>query len=557
MGAIMPGTANRRQQLEEARLRHQLELQSQQIEQVFEQHQLTAQVAGGSVQPRAISFDLQTLATGWERLLGLKQDLMTALGTSGVQISREDGSWRLQVVRPEEPPVGLLDLLALLDGTVPPTTAVLGLAEDGQPVLLNFSAAHITHVLLAGQENAGKTVLLRSLALSLALLNKQSQLQLLVIDTAERREREEGAETAVSLDPLNYLPHLLQDVVQTAEDADALLAFLVQEMTYRQTNKVAKPVIVVLIDNVVTLLRTGDNEQAQSVRQSLLRLVQRGADVGIHLVLGTSRPEARELDDLRKLDLTVRLVGRVHDAQEALVATGLPGTQAEYLLGKGDFLAVDSPCPVHFQAAFVNDYEFHLSLRQLHAQQPRLLAQPFTLRVELPSEPAVSQQPFALNDLGEVSFAETATTKNGRFYDQPPHDPPPPDVADDLLPLPTTKPNGRSRRSRSVNQPQPEPLHMDDDLLPLPPVVEANSQPEEPTIAIEDWLPVAEAKPSGRTRSKPVTLQVLDEMDDLLPLPTTKPNGRSPMAVRKRPFVTQNQSNKEQSDDGTGDAVAG
>lgn len=548
MGDIMPETANRRQQLEEARLRHQLELQSQQIEQVFDQHQLTAQVAGGSVQPRAISFDLQTLATGWGRLMGLKQDLMTALGTSSVQISREEGSWRLQVVRPEEPPVGLLDLLALLDRTVPSTTAVLGLAEDGQPVLLNFSDPHVTHVLLAGQENAGKTVLLRSLALSLALLNKQSQLQLLVIDTAERRERGEGTETAVSLDPLNYLPHLLQDVVQTVDDADALLAFLVQEMTYRQTNKVAKPVIVVLIDNVVTLLRTGDDAQTQSVHESLLRLVQRGAEVGIHLVLGTSRPEARELDDLRKLDLAVRLVGRVHDAQEALVATGLPGTQAEYLLGQGDFLAVDAPYPVHFQAAFVNDYEFHMSLRQLHARQPRLLAQPFTLRVELPPEPAVTQQPFSLNDLGEVSFAPPVETVLQPL-------PEPLDVIDDLLPLPPTKPNGRSRAAHAANQPQSESLEMADDLLPLP-SLERGDQPD---IAIADWLPVPEVKPNGRgqTRAKPVTLQMLDEVDDLLPLPTAKPNGRSPKAVRKRPFVTRNQPNKEQSDDGTGDAVAG
>lgn len=336
--------------------------------------------------------------------------------------------------------------------------------------------------------------------------------------------------------------------MQTVDDADALLAFLVQEMTYRQTNKVAKPVIVVLIDNVVTLLRTGDDAQTQSVHESLLRLVQRGAEVGIHLVLGTSRPEARELDDLRKLDLAVRLVGRVHDAQEALVATGLPGTQAEYLLGQGDFLAVDAPYPVHFQAAFVNDYEFHMSLRQLHARQPRLLAQPFTLRVELPPEPAVTQQPFSLNDLGEVSFAPPVETVLQPL-------PEPLDVIDDLLPLPPTKPNGRSRAAHAANQPQSESLEMADDLLPLP-SLERGDQPD---IAIADWLPVPEVKPNGRgqTRAKPVTLQMLDEVDDLLPLPTAKPNGRSPKAVRKRPFVTRNQPNKEQSDDGTGDAVAG
>jgi DNA segregation ATPase FtsK/SpoIIIE-like protein len=64
-------------ELQERRLQHQLEIQSMQIEHVFNRHQVDAHVAGGTVKPRLISFNLQTqLATGLERLKVLTDDLM-------------------------------------------------------------------------------------------------------------------------------------------------------------------------------------------------------------------------------------------------------------------------------------------------------------------------------------------------------------------------------------------------------------------------------------------------------------------------------------------------
>ncbi|MEM7113808.1 MAG: FtsK/SpoIIIE domain-containing protein [Chloroflexota bacterium] len=387
---------NQRRAAEEARLRHQLELQSQQIERVFDHHRLLARVEGGQVNQQAVQFDLQTqLANGLERLRSVKQDLRTALGVSSVQFNRENGVWRLQVSRPEDPPVALLDLLNLVDG-VPPATAVLGLAENGQPVLLNFLDPNTRHVLLAGGEKAGKTSLLRSMAVSLALHNRQAQLQLLVIDVDRQRTQHN------SLEPLNYLPHLLQEVIQNGKMAEQALQFLCDEMEYRREQGAKHPTIVMLIDNVVTLLRL----ERQEVRSSILRLLQHGAEAGIHLVLGTRRPEARELNDLRKVDLPVRLVGRVHDAYEAQAAAEIPRSRAEYLLGEGDFLAILDRIPLHFQAAFASDYDVHLSLKRLFDNRaPRLLAQRFVARPALqPVRMQPNKQPFARRDDGRVAF---------------------------------------------------------------------------------------------------------------------------------------------------------
>jgi hypothetical protein len=101
-------------ELQERRLQHQLEMQSMQIEHVFNQHQMEAHIAGGTVKPRSISFHLQTqLATGLERLKTLTDDLMQTLGVP-VSLSREDGEFRLDVSQRSEPPVSLLDLMSLL-----------------------------------------------------------------------------------------------------------------------------------------------------------------------------------------------------------------------------------------------------------------------------------------------------------------------------------------------------------------------------------------------------------------------------------------------------------
>ena len=95
--------------LAEARLRHQLGVQSQQINRVFSHHHVPAKVSGGVVRPRIISFNIQTqLVAGLERVRGLKDDLINALGVSDVAVVREEGQWRLRGGRPAGAPGPLL-----------------------------------------------------------------------------------------------------------------------------------------------------------------------------------------------------------------------------------------------------------------------------------------------------------------------------------------------------------------------------------------------------------------------------------------------------------------
>jgi len=113
-------------------------------------------------------------------------------------------------------------------------------------------------------------------------------------------------------------------------------------------NAAPTPRIVVAIDEVADLLAVSD----KSVEQALVRLAQRGREAGFHLLCSTQRPSAEAVPGALKANLPARLVGKVASGQEALTATGIPGSNAETLMGSGDFIAVVGGQITRFQAAY-------------------------------------------------------------------------------------------------------------------------------------------------------------------------------------------------------------
>lgn len=375
----------------EVKLRHQLDVQTRQIDRVLNHHRVPATVSGGEVRPKVVSFDLQTqIAHGLERIRGLKDDLMTALGVGDVVVSQDDGQWRLRVARPDDPPVPLLRLMNVTPG-IPQRTAVIGMADGGQPVLLRFAANKVTNVLIAGETGAGKTSLLRSIALSLAAANRQSALQLLVMDG--RSDEESNRRTALL--PLGYLPHMLTDPALGSEACATLLHFLAEEMTYRRRDRVQSPRIIVLIDHVLSLMDSGPQ-----VKDDLLRLLQHGAQAGIHLVMATDTPDSPLLDSTVKACLSMRIIGRIADPTVARRLAGTRLDQAPLLYGEGDFLAVNGENVIYFQAAYAGDYDMHLKLTEmLRGDRPRLLARPYSSRLRVAGEPQPqTPRTFAMRD---------------------------------------------------------------------------------------------------------------------------------------------------------------
>ena len=89
---------------------------------------------------------------------------------------------------------------------VPACTALLGLDEEGVPVLLRLPSADVAHVLIAGNTGSGKTVLARTMALSLATHNHPREVQLVLIDPKRR-----------GFGMLGGLPHLLTPLIYSTE----------------------------------------------------------------------------------------------------------------------------------------------------------------------------------------------------------------------------------------------------------------------------------------------------------------------------------------------------
>ncbi|NDJ54523.1 MAG: DNA translocase FtsK [Chloroflexi bacterium] len=315
-----------------------LDYQADLIEALLASHKLEALVVGVQVSPRWIRYNLQLgLGIKISSVQNLSEELAMSLGVDAVRVARNNGVLAVEVPLPDPEPVYMLSLVENLP-ELTHATSILGLGVDGNPLILDLTAPEVTHVLVAGATGTGKTELLRTMLLSLALYNRITHVQMALIDPKRR-----------GLGPLFNLPHLVAPVATSPSNALVLLQNVVDEMVRRDREDAPPlPRIVVAVDEVGDLLSIADKE----VEQLLVRLAQRGREAGIHLICSTQRPSADAIPGALKANLPARLVGKVASSQEALMATGIPGTNAEQLTGAGDFLSIVGSKVQRFQAAY-------------------------------------------------------------------------------------------------------------------------------------------------------------------------------------------------------------
>ena len=329
-------------------LNHQADV----IESVLAAHKIPGRVWGGAVTPRFIRFDLTTaMGTRINKVLALREEVAMHLGVPDVRLYRKGDAIRIEVPRADAATVKF-DAVRKRLRRIPPLTAVLGVDEEGAPLLLHIASPDVAHILMAGTTGSGKTALLKILLLSLALYNPQRLLQMAIIDPKAR-----------GLSSLAQIPHLIRPIETDPARAVDLLEGLVVEMERRDRQKLSRPAIVVAIDELADLRMVG----GKRVETALTRLTQRGREAGIHVIVATQRPTAAVVGGLVKANLPVRLVGAVTTPEEAKMATGIAGSGANRLRGRGDFLLVARQEVVRFQAAYASDE----NIRQLIQKETR------------------------------------------------------------------------------------------------------------------------------------------------------------------------------------------
>ncbi len=365
--------------------RRVLEFQSDRIEAVLAQHKVTARVTGGLISPRWVRFQvLPTLGARVSKIKGLAEELALALDSATCRISRQGGVVAVEIPRSDPQMVTLLPLQKRLAErqAIPFGTAVLGLAEDGAPLLIRLPSPQVAHVLIAGTTGSGKSALAQTMITSLALGHRPSQLGFILIDPKRR-----------AFGALAGLPHLLRPVLSEPDAIEATLQRLVEVMLVRDREgrtpvadgQPGEPRVVVVIDELADLLMMSGN----GTGRALTRLAQRGRAAGIHLIACTQKPASQVVGSLAKANFPVRLVGRVTSPEDAKVATGYAGTGAERLQGPGDFIAVTGGQLTRFQAAWISAQDMaQVVCQRLREDRGQVLLIPAAARVPAGNGPS-------------------------------------------------------------------------------------------------------------------------------------------------------------------------
>jgi len=317
---------------------------------VLQTHRAPGRVIGGLVTPCWIRYQiLPALGTKIQSLVKLSEEIALRLGAGAVRISRQGPNVHIEVPRADAQIVRFGALYQQLP-EFPRQSALLGINESGVPLLLRLPSPEVAHVLIAGTTGSGKTALAQTMALSLALNNRLGEVQLILIDP-----KGEG------FGPLAGLPHLLRPMVREVHEAIFLLGELVEEMVRRDREGISEPRVVVFIDELADLMEQGGN----AMGRLLTRLTQRGRGAGIHIIGSTQKPLAASIGSITRSNFPVRLVGSVTSADDAKVASGLSGTGAEKLMGRGDFLLIAKGRVTRFQVAYVDPLEIRHVVRKM------------------------------------------------------------------------------------------------------------------------------------------------------------------------------------------------
>jgi DNA segregation ATPase FtsK/SpoIIIE, S-DNA-T family len=249
----------------------------------------------------------------------------------------------------------------------------IAIGKDVTGKNLLYPLSKMPHLLVAGATGAGKSVWINGLLLSLLYRYSPSQLGLILVDMKR-----------VELKLYDGVPHLLTPVITDAEKAINSLKWTVLEMdkrykvleetgkrNIRDYNKYADTIgiermsyIVYVIDELGDLMMLAKNE----VEPIIVRLTQMSRAVGIHIVLGTQRPDTQVVTGLIKANIPTRIAFAVASQIDSRVILDQVG--AEKLLGQGDGMIV-TPSDLgakRFQGAYVDDVEIRKCVNFLRDQ---------------------------------------------------------------------------------------------------------------------------------------------------------------------------------------------
>jgi hypothetical protein len=255
--------------------RANFEQEADSIERVLAALSLPIRVRGGQIREGRVRFRLSERASGMRReLKGALSAVAAALGAPQVGLAQQGSGLALEVQRPSQEELRLLPLLDLL-GELPPLHLALGMGVDGRPLVIDLASPSSWHLIAAGEAGSGKSELLRSALVALALGTAPLEVRMLGIDLTGRQ-----------LALLEAVPHALCELACEPRFADELLDWAVAQLPERGANRQPQPHLVIWVDDLGSLASAGMN----GVAARLQILLEHGPAANLHL-MAAGRPE--------------------------------------------------------------------------------------------------------------------------------------------------------------------------------------------------------------------------------------------------------------------------
>ena len=195
----------------------------------------------------------------------------------------------------------------------PSLTVPLGIDGGGQTAWFDLTRDG-PHALVAGTTGSGKSELLRTLVLGLAVRSSPADLALLLVDFKGGSSLGDCAELPHVTGLVTDLdPHLAQRVLRSLQaELGRRERVLAQAGVQDARDCPDLPRLVVVIDEFRVLA-----EEVPEVMAGLVRVAAVGRSLGVHLVLATQRPAGVVSPDLRA-NVNLRIALRLRDAADSL-----------------------------------------------------------------------------------------------------------------------------------------------------------------------------------------------------------------------------------------------
>lgn len=266
--------------------------------------------------------------------------------------------------------IKLIDYLHLIDSSTGRLDVIAGQLADGSFDIVDIASA--PHMLIAGTTGSGKTIFLHSVLVSLLHQYSSDELEVLIIDPKQ-----------TDFIFFENIPHLYGgSVVIDAEEALERIQEInsidkeertvalrscrskdIESYNLKNPNNKMKR-LVVIIDEYSDLIQAAEMQgKRKDFEKTLLMLLQRVRNLGIHLIIATQRPSAQIVTGALKAVIPFRVSFRLPSHTDSQTILDMSG--AENLLGKGDMLMVTESDVKRMQGLYISEDELEELLSNL------------------------------------------------------------------------------------------------------------------------------------------------------------------------------------------------